>query len=227
MTGSLHVGGDFTLAGGKFSTALKGHVQALSIPAQHVSVRGVDFALESSKAIPKDATAAPTAPGAPPPPHEPFYQGLQTRVAANVDGIVYTDYAIDGVKLALTSDEAAVKLDRSQSRAARTTSTSTAPTASPTISSTAQKSPLDVRLSIAIPDLTQFAVDPKNPVLPLQGQLNAKGNVSAVNGVYGGGFDLEARDLKAKGATVQTANVQIGIENNQCHDEDRRHRPRR
>ena len=51
MTGSLHVGGDFTLVGGKFGTALKGHVQALSIPEQHVSVRGVDFALESSKVI--------------------------------------------------------------------------------------------------------------------------------------------------------------------------------
>ena len=216
MTGSLHVGGDFTLAGGKFGTALKGHVQALSIPEQHVSVRGVDFALESSKVIPKDATAPPPAPGAPPPPHDPFYKGLQTRVAANVDGIVYTDYAVDGVKLALTSNEAAVRLEQVAITRGPNHIDLDGTYRLPDDFDNAQKSPLDARLSIAVPDFTQFAVDPKNPVLPLQGQLNAKGNISAVNGVYGGGFDLEARDLKAKGATVQTANVQIGIVDNQA-----------
>ena len=204
------------MAGGKFGTGLKGHVQALSIPAQHLSVRGVDFAVDSSKVIPEGATAAPTTPGAPPPPHEPFYKGLQTRVAANVDGIVYTDYAIDGVTFTLRSNESAVKLEQIEITRGPNKINVDGTYRLPDDFSDAQKSPLDARLSIAIPDLTQFAVDPKNPVLPLQGQLNAKGNVSAVNGVYGGGFDLEARDLKAKGATVQTANVQIGIENNQA-----------
>ena len=216
MTGALHVGGDFTLAGAKFGTALKGHVQSLAIPAQQVSVTGVDFAVDVSKTIPKDATAAPTAPGAPPPPHEPFYKGLQTRVAANVENIRYTDYAVDGVNLALTSNDAAVKLDHVEITRGPNRIDVDGTYRIPDDFDNAQKSPLDARLSIAIPDLTQFAVDPKNPVLPLQGRLNAKGNVSAVNGVYGGGFDLEGNDLKAKGATVQTANVQIGIENNQA-----------
>ena len=216
MTGSLHAGGDFNLAGGKFATALKGHVQALSIPEQHVSVRGVDFEVDASKVIPEGATAAPTAPSAPPPPHEPFYKGLQTGVAANVENIVYTDYAVDGVTLLLTSNGAAVKLEQIAITRGPDHIDIDGTYRIPDDFDNAQKSPLDARLSIAIPDLTQFAIDPKNPVLPLQGQLNAKGNVSSVNGVYGGGFDLEARDLKAKGATVQTANVQIGIENNQA-----------
>ena len=92
ITGSLTAGGDFTLRDGKFSESLKGHVQSLAIPAQKVAVTSADFALDSSKVLPAGATAPPVAPGAPPPPHEQFYQNLQTRVSAVVDGVTYTDY---------------------------------------------------------------------------------------------------------------------------------------
>ena len=42
--------------------------------------------------------------------------------------------------------------------------------------------PVDARLSIAIPDLTQFAADPRNLPFPLQGSLNAKGSVQIAPG---------------------------------------------
>ena len=216
MTGSLHTGGDFTLAGGKFSTSIKGHVQALSIPSQRASVAGVDFALDTSKVLPAGATAAPVAAGAPPPPHEPFYSGLETRVAANVEGVHFQDYALDAVKLTLTSKGPALKLEEVEVTRGPNRIDVDGTYSIPDDFADWAKNPLDMRLSIAIPDLTQFAADPKNPVLPLQGRLDAKGNLTLLNGVYGGGFDLQARDLKARGATVQSADVVIGIENNEA-----------
>ena len=90
-----------------------------------------------------------------------------------------------------------------------------APTSSPRISPRGRNSRSTRDLNIAIPDLTQFAADPQ-AALPLQGPVDAKGNVTLRNGVYGGGFDLQSRDLQAKGATVRTADVVVGVENNRA-----------
>ncbi len=214
--GGLHAGGDFTLADGKLSTTLKGHVQSLAIPAQRVTVAGIDLALDTSKVLPADATAPPTAPGAPPPPHLPIYDKLQTRVAAVVDQVRYADYAIDGVKLTLTTDQDKVKLEQIEITRGKNVINADGTYLIPENFSAWQKNPLDVRLNVAIPDLNGFAADPKAPALPLQGQVNADGSVQMRNGVYGGGFNLQARDVQAKGATVRTADVQIALENNRA-----------
>ncbi len=211
--GGLHAGGDFTLADGKLSTTLKGHVQALNIPAQRVSVAGMDFAFDTAKVLPADATAAPTAPGAPPPPHLPFYDKLQTRVAAVVDQVRVADYAIDGVKLTLTTDQDKVKLEQIEITRGKNVVNVDGTYLIPEDFAAWQKQPLDVRLNVAIPDLNGFSADPKAPALPLQGQVNANGSVQMRNGVYGGGFDLQARDVQARGATIRTADVQIALAN--------------
>ena len=216
VDGGLHAGGDFTLADGKLSTTLKGHVQSLVIPAQQVSVAGIDLALDTAKVLPADATAPPTAPGAPPPPHLPFYDKLQTRVAVVADQIHYADYAIDGVKITLTTDQAKVKLEQVEITRAKNVVSVEGTYLIPEDFAAWQKNPLDVRLNIAIPDLNAFAADPKAPTLPLRGQVNANGSVQGRDGVYGGGFDLQARDVQAKGATIRSADVQIALENSQA-----------
>ena len=215
IDGGLHAGGDLTLADGKLSTTLKGHVQALAIPSQRVSVAGMDFALDTAKVLPADATAPPTGPGAPPPPL-PIYDKLQTRVAVVVDQVRYADYAIDGVKLTLTTDQDKVKLEQIEITRGKNVVSVDGTILIPDDFSAWQKQPLDVRLSVAIPDLNGFAADPKAPTLPLQGQLNANGSVQGRNGIYSGGFDLQARDVQAKGATVRSADVQIALENSRA-----------
>ena len=40
--------------------------------------------------------------------------------------------------------------------------------------------------------------------------------MQARNGVYGGGFSLQARDVQAKGATVRSADVKIALENSRA-----------
>ena len=214
MTGSLQAGGNFTLHGGKFSETLKGRVQSFAIPAQHVTVNTVDFALDSGKVLPAGATAPPTTPGAPPPPHEQFYENLQTRLTAVVDGVTYTDYKIDGVKVTLSTDGPHVKLDEVAITRGTDRIDADGTYLLPEDFANLKTQPVDARLSIAIPDLTQFAADPQSLPFPLQGSLNAKGSVQLRHGNYGGGFDLQARGLKARGATVQTADVTVGIENN-------------
>ncbi len=214
MAGSLQAGGDFTLHGGKFSETLKGHVQDFAIPAQKVAVTSVDFALDSGKVLPAGATAPPTAPGAPPPPHEQFYENLQTRVSAVVDGVTYTDYRLDGVRLTASTDGPHVRLDEVAITRGTNRVDADGTYELPEDFANLKTQPVDARLSIAFPDVTQFAADPATLPLPLTGSLNAKGSVQLRNGNYGGGFDLQARDLKAKGATVQTADVTVGIVDN-------------
>lgn len=213
ITGGLKAGGDFALKDGRLSTKLKGHVQALAIPAQRLAVDSLDFALDNTKVLPSDATAPPTAPGAPPPPHLPFYDKLQTHTALNVDGIRFADYAVDSVKLVLSSDEAAVKLDQVEILRGRNSVNVDGTYVIPEDFARAAQQPVDLHLDVNVPDLNGFALDPKNPPLPLKGQLTAKGNVTSRHGTLGGGLDLRARDVQAKGATVQTADVQIGIQN--------------
>ena len=73
------------------------------------AVAGADFAVESSKIHPRRTPPPPRPlPARPRRRTSRFYaKGLQTRVAANVDGIRRTlNYAIDGVKLTLTTNEA-------------------------------------------------------------------------------------------------------------------------
>ena len=214
MAGSLKAGGDFTLHGGKFSETLKGHVQDFAIPAQRVAVGTVDFALDSGKILPAGATAPPAAPGAPPPPHEQFWENLQSRLSVVADGITYTDYQIDGVRVTLSTDGPRVKLDEVAITRGTDRVDADGTYLLPEDFANLKTQPVDAHLSVAIPDLTQFAADPQNLPFPLQGSLNAKGNVQLRQGNYGGGFDLQARDLKARGATVQTADVTVGIENN-------------
>ncbi len=216
ITGGLKAGGDFALKDGKLSTTLKGHVQSLAIPAQRVAVDTIDFALDNAKVLPADATAAPTGPNAPPPPHLPFYDKLQTRSAIDVSGVHYADYAVDSVKLVLSSEDAAVKLDQVEILRGKNSVDVDGTYTIPEDFAKAAQQPIDVRLDINVPDLNGFALDPKNPPLPLKGQLTAKGNVTSRNGTLGGGFDLQARDVQARGAAVRTADVQIGIENNQA-----------
>ena len=69
------------VSGGKLATTLKAHVQNLGLPAQKAVVSTIDLAFDTTKVLPENATAKPTAPNAPPPPHLPFYDRLQAHVA--------------------------------------------------------------------------------------------------------------------------------------------------
>ena len=214
IDGSLHANGEFTLAGGKLVTTLKARVQNLGLPAQKAVVSSIDLAFDSSKVLPEDATAPPTAPNAPPPPHLPFYDRLQTHIAANVEGIAYADYRVDNIKLALSTDQANVKLDTVEINRGPNKVNVDATYVIPGDFADWQKQPLVADLSIALPDVSQFSADPQ--ALPLKGLVTAKGNATAQNGVYGGGLDLQIRDLQAKGATVQTGDVVVAVENNRA-----------
>ena len=65
IDGALRSGGDFSLAGGKVTANLKGHVQDLRVPQDKASIDGVDFGVELTKMLPAGATAAPAAPNEP------------------------------------------------------------------------------------------------------------------------------------------------------------------
>ena len=95
--GSFQAGGDFALGGGKFSANLKGGVKGLSLPQQEAAVASIDFAVEVAKALPPDATAPPVSSGAAAGPAKPFFEGLQSRVAATVSEVQYAQYRVDGV----------------------------------------------------------------------------------------------------------------------------------
>ena len=214
ITGGLKTSGDFGLKGGTLTTSLKGHIQSLTIPAQKVGVDTVNIALDTSKVLPADATAAPVAPGAPPPPHLAFYDQLQTHVEVDVAGARYADYAVDSLKLVLASDQAAVKLDQVEILRGKNSVNLSGTYQIPEDFANAVKQPIDAHLNVDVPDLNGFALDPKNPPLPLQGRLTAKGDVASRGGVYSGAFNLQANGVQARGATVQLADVQIGIADN-------------
>ncbi len=215
LGGSLNAGGDFALADGTFKlNGFKGHLQGFNAPAQRASVAALDFALDATETLPPNATAPPPVPNAPPPPPKPFWQGLKTRLALTSEGIVYGDYKLDGAGLTVSTDEAAVKLEQVAVTRADNRLDVDGTYQLPADLANWQKNPLAVRLSLAAPDVSQFSTDLAAD--PLQGRLNAKGNVTLEGGNYAGGFDLEARDLRAKGAKVETADVQIGIVNNQA-----------
>ena len=214
IDGSLHAGGDFTLAGGKLATTLKARVRNLGLPAQKAVVSNIDLSLDTTKVLPADATAPPTAPGAPPPPHLPFYDRLQTHVAANGEGIAYADYRVDNVKLALSTDQANVKLETVEINRGPNKVNVDGTYVIPEDFANWQKQPLAADLSIALPDVSQFSADPQ--ALPLKGLVTAKGQATAQNGVYGGGLDLQIRNLQAKGATIQTGDVVVAVENNRA-----------
>ena len=214
ITGGLKASGDFGLKGGTVTTNLKGHVQSLTIPAQKVGVDSVDFALDASKVLPADATAAPTAPGAPPPPHLPFYDQLQTHAEVDAAGVRYADYAVDSLKVVAASDQAAVKLAQVEIVRGKNSVNLSGTYQIPEDFANAAKQPASVHLNVDVPDLNGFALDPKNPPLPLQGRLMVKGDVASRGGVYSGAFNLQANDVQAKGATVQSADVVVGIADN-------------
>ena len=216
VTGGLRSSGEFGLKNGTLTTNLKGHVQALTIPAQRVGVDTVDFALDASKVLPAAATAAPTAPGAPPPPHVPFQDQLQTHAEIDVAGMRYADYAVDSLKLVAASDNTAVKLEQVEILRGKNSVNLSGTYQIPDDFANAARQPADVHLNVDVPDLNGFALDPKNPPLPLKGQLTVKGDVASRNGVYNGALNLQASDVQAKGATVQTADVQIGIADNEA-----------
>ena len=214
ITGGLKANGDFGLKGGTLTTDLKGHVQSLTIPAQKLGVDSVDFALDASKVLPADATAVPTAPGAPPPPHLPFYDQLQTHAEVEVAGVRYADYAVDSLKVVASSDQAAVKLDQVEILRGKNSVNLRGTYRIPEDFANAAKQPADVHLKVDVPDLNGFALDPANPPLPLKGQLTTKADVESRNGVYSGALNLQASDVQAKGATVQSADVQVAIVDN-------------
>ncbi len=214
IDGSLHANGDFTLSGGKLATTLKAHVQSLGLPAQKAVVSNIDLAFDTTKVLPENATAKPTAPNAPPPPHLPFYDRLQTHISADIEGIAYADYRVDKVTLALSTDQADVKVDSVEIDRGPNKVNVDATYVIPEDFANWQKQPLVADLSIALPDVSQFSADPQ--ALPLRGLVTAKGNVTAQSGVYGGGLDLQIRNLQAKGATVQTGDVVVAVENNRA-----------
>jgi autotransporter translocation and assembly factor TamB len=216
VDGALTSGGDFTLADGKFTANLKGHVQDVRVPAKEAAVAGVDFGVELTKALPAGATAAPVAPNAPPAAAKPFFDGLQTHVAASVNQIQFGDYRVDGVKFALGTDQARAKLESVEISRGGNRVDASGSYLLPTDFAAWQKNPLDVQLTIAAPQLSQFSVTPSGAQPLVQGQLEAKGEVTLRRGVFGGEFDLTATNVQAKGARVETANVQIGIEDNQA-----------
>ena len=216
VTGGLKSNGEFGLKNGTLTTRLKGHVQALTIPAQRVGVDTLDFALDASKVLPADATAAPTAPGAPPPPHVPFQDQLQTHAEVEVAGVRYADYAVDSLRLVASSDNAAVKLEQVEILRGKNSVNLNGTYQIPDDFGNAAKQPVDVHLNVNVPDLNGFALDPKNPPLPLKGQLTAKADVASRDGIYNGAFNLQASDVQAKGATVQAADVQIGVADNEA-----------
>ena len=211
IRGALHANDEFTLSGGKVTSLLKARVQNLAVPAQRAAVSSLDLVADTTKVLPENATAAPVAPGAPPPPHLPFYDRLQSKISATVEGIAYADYRVDNLKLALTTDQANVKLDSLELNRGPNKVNVAGTYVIPEDFGNAQKQPLAADLSIALPDVSQFSADPQT--LPLRGLFNAKGNVTAQNGVYGGGLNLQIRDLQAKGATVQTGDVVVAVEN--------------
>ncbi len=121
----------------------------------------MDFAIDTTKVLPEDATATPTAPNAPPPPHLPFYDRLQTHVAANVEGVACADYRVDDVKLALSTDQANVKLEQVEITRGPNNVNVDGTYVIPEDFAAWQKQPLVADLSIALPDVTQFAADPQ------------------------------------------------------------------
>jgi autotransporter translocation and assembly factor TamB len=216
IDGALTSGGDFQLADGKFNANLKGHIADLRIPDKKASVNGVDFGVELTKTLPAGATAPPMAPNAPPPPAQPFFDGLHTHVAAFVDQIQFEDYRIDGVKFALSSDQAQTKLESLEITRGSNSLNMNGSYQLPADFAKWHKNPLDFHLDITAPQLSQFSVSAPGATPLVEGQIAAKGNVTMRAGVYGGGFDLTATNVVAQGGRVETANVQIGIADNQA-----------
>ena len=214
VTGSFKANGDFGLKNGVLTTSFKGHAQAVTVPAQRLAVDSLDFAQDTSKVLPADATAPPTAPGAPPPPHVPFQDKLQTHSEIDVSGVRYADYAVDSAKVVLSSNHSAANLERVEILRGKNSVNLNGTYQIPDDFADAARQPVDVHLNVDVPDLNGFALDPKNPPLPLTGRLAAKGDVASRGGVYNGAFNLQARDVQARGATVQSADVQVGIANN-------------
>jgi autotransporter translocation and assembly factor TamB len=216
IDGALTSGGDFTLRDGKLTANLKGHIQDLRVPSKKAAIAGVDFGAEVTKALPTDATAPPVAPGAPPPPPEPFFAGLHARVAASLDDIQYADYRVDAVKLTCSDDQAEAKLESVQITRGGNSIEASGTYQLPADFAAWQQNPLDVHLNIDLPQLSEFAVTPKGGTPLLQGQVAAKGNVTLRGGVYGGGLALTATNVQAQGARIESADVQIGIADNQA-----------
>lgn len=211
VAGAFQAGGDFTLAGGKFSTHLKGRVRGLAIPAQQMAVSSLDFAIELAKTLPPEAAAAP---GAPPPPPQPFFAGLQSRVAATVSELHYAQYRVDGLKLTVRTDQAAVKLEEFSLERGDNRLGVEGTYELPADVANWQTKPLAVRLKLAAPTVSQFSADQN--MAPLHGKLAADADVALTGGVYAGRVNLSANGLEAKGARVDSADVRVVIENNRA-----------
>ena len=120
------------------------------------------------------------------------------------------------MKFALSTDQAAAKLDSVEVTRGTNRIDASGSYQLPADFADWRQNPLDVDLTIAAPKLSEFSTTPAGAVPAIEGQLEAKGNITLRNGVYGGGFDLTASNIQAKGARLQNANLQIGIENNQA-----------
>lgn len=210
VAGSFKAEGDFTLAGGKFATNLKGRVQGLAIPAQQTAVSSIDFAIDLAKTLPPPAA---TPPGAPEPP-EPFFEGLQSRVAATVSEVQLAQYRVDGLKLTVSTDQAAVKLEDFSIERGDNRLGLNGAYELPADSASWQTKPLAVRLKLDAPTISQFSAD--QAAAPLHGKLAADADVSLTGGVYAGHVNLSANALEAKGAHVDSADVRVDIANNRA-----------
>ena len=214
IAGALRVGGDFALAGGKFSTSLKGHVQALNVPAQQAAVSGIDFALDASKVLPPDATAPPPTPNAPAPPDKPFFDGLQTRLAATVNEIQFGQYRVDTVKVTVSTDQAAVRIEDLSVERGDNTLALNGTYELPADFNHWQDKPLALHLKLGAPALGQFSVD--QTAAHLRGKLSVDGDVAMTGGNYSGQFAVAAAAIEAAGARVDSADLRVGIANNRA-----------
>ncbi len=211
VAGAFKAGGDFTMADGKFSTNLKGRVQGLAIPAQQTAVSSIDFAVDLAKTLPPEATAPP---GTPPPPPQPFFDGLQSRVAATVSEIQFAQYRVDGVKLTVSTDQAGVKLEEFSIERGDNHLGVNGTYELPVDFANWQTKPLAVRLKLDAPTVSAFSADQN--AAPLHGKLAADAEVALTGGVYAGHVNLNANGLEAKGARVDSADVQVGIADNRA-----------
>lgn len=208
IAGSFKAEGDFALEGGKVSTSLKGRVQGLAIPAQQTAVSSIDFAVDAAKTLPPPAAGPP--PGVP----EPFFAGLQTRFAATINEIQYAQYRVDGVKLAVRTDQAAVKLEDFSIERGDNHLGLNGTYELPADFAAWQSKPLAVRLKLDAPTVSQFSAD--QAAAPLHGKLAADADVSLTGGVYAGHVNVSANALEAKGARVDSADVRVGIANDRA-----------
>jgi len=140
---------------------------------------------------------------------ESILNKLETRTQGTVGALRFKDYEAESVKLSVTNHNADAKVEELSLLKGKNVLHLQARSTIPADFKSWQDMPVHVSLNLDAPELQAFVAPGSS--LKLAGSAKVNGEAAIQQGKYSGGFQIEARDLRADELTVQSVDGAIKI----------------